>query len=189
MKTHFYPRSRSGFTLVELLVVISIIMVLAAMGFGAIAKVNQRKNELVTKTCVTDLSMALDQFYNTYSRFPSVGSADELTAEGQAGTELLKILLAKEDPGSELQNPQQIVFLTPKIASNKNQGGLVYSGNQIEGMYDAWGRPLHIKFDEDSDNEIPNPFRQGEVVRQKRVIVWSFGPDGKFGDNDEVKSW
>jgi hypothetical protein len=48
---------------------------------------------------------------------------------------------------------------------------------------------LHLKFDTDADNEIPNPLKPGEVVRQKNVIIWSFGADGKVGDNDEVKSW
>ena len=39
------------------------------------------------------------------------------------------------------------------------------------------------------DYVIKDPIKQGEIVRQKKVIVWSFGADGKFGDNDEVKSW
>ena len=189
MKTHSHSSSRSGFTLVELLVVISIIMVLAAMGFAAIAKITKNKDKLLTQASVTDLSLAINAFNDTYNRMPSVGGSDELTADGQAGTELLKILLGKEDPGSDMQNPKGIVFLTTKIGKNKNQGGLIYSGSNVEGMFDAWGRPLHIKFDEDLDNEIPDPIKQGDLVRQKKVIVWSFGADGKVGDNDEVKSW
>jgi prepilin-type N-terminal cleavage/methylation domain-containing protein len=189
MKTHFYPRSRSGFTLIELLVVISIIMVLAAFGFAAILKVNHKKDMLVTQTGVTDLSMAMNAYFDTYNRMPSVGGSDELTADGQAGTELLKILLGKEDSGSEMQNPKGIAFLTTKIGKNRKQGGLIYSGGNVEGLFDAWGQPLHIKFDEDLDNEIPDPIKQGDLVRQKKVIVWSFGADGKVGDNDEVKSW
>ncbi|HEY1121069.1 MAG TPA: hypothetical protein VGE67_05695, partial [Haloferula sp.] len=89
-----------------------------------------------------------------------------------------------------MQNPRQIAFLTARNTKNKKQGGLVYSNSgQIEGMYDAWGRALNIKFDDDYDEEITDPVKQGDVVRQKRAIVWSFGADGKFGDNDEVKSW
>lgn len=189
MKTHLYSGSRSGFTLIELLVVISIIMVLAAMGFAVITKVTKNKDKLLTQASVSDLSLALSAYADTYNRMPSVGGSDELTADGQAGTDLLKILLGKEDPGGDLQNPKGIVFLTTKINSNRKQGGLIYSGIQVEGMFDAWGQPLHIKFDEDLDNEIPDPIKQGDLVRQKKVIVWSFGADGKVGDNDEVKSW
>jgi hypothetical protein len=88
-----------------------------------------------------------------------------------------------------MQNPKGLVFLTAKFSDNKKQGGVVYSGNQLEGMYDAWGKPLHIKFDNDVDGEIPDPTKPGSIVRQRNVIVWSFGADGKVGDNDEVKSW
>jgi prepilin-type N-terminal cleavage/methylation domain-containing protein len=182
-------RSRNGFTLIELLVVISIIIVLAAMSFAAITTVNRKKDALLSKSMVTDLSFALNSYYESYNRLPSVGGSDELTADGQAGVELLKILTGKEDPASDMQNPKGLNFLTTKIGTNKKQGGLIYSGSEVVGMYDAWGQALHIKFDNGSTNEIPDPTKPGDVVRQKRVIVWSFGPDGKVGDNDEVKSW
>ena len=191
MKTRPYRRSSSGFTLVELLVVISIIIVLAAMSFGAISIATKKKNAVTTLTDVTALSRAIDAFYSEYNKLPTVGSSgDEMVAEGQSGQELLKILLGKEDTSSDMQNPRQIAFLTARNTKNKKQGGLVYSNSgQIEGMYDAWGRPLNIKFDDDYDEEIQDPVKQGDTVRQKRAIVWSFGADGKFGDNDEVKSW
>ena len=189
MKTHPYSRSRSGFTLVELLVVISIIIVLAAMGFAAFSTVIKKQKMLATQTHVGALSDALEQYFHAYGKLPNTGSQDDLTADGEAGAKLLTILLGKEESGSDMQNPKKIVFLTPKFSTNKNQGGLVYSGNQVEGFYDAWGRPLNIRFDIDLDQEIPNPIKQGDVVRQKNSLVWSFGADGKFGDNDEVKSW
>ncbi|MCW1922555.1 type II secretion system GspH family protein [Luteolibacter arcticus] len=190
MKTRPYRRSQRGFTLVELLVVVSIIIVLAAMSFGAISIATKKKNAVTTLTDVTALASALDRYYDEYNKLPNVGSQDEMVAEGQSGAELLTILLGKEESSGEMQNPRQIVFLTSRNTKNKKQGGLVYSnGNQVEGLYDAWGRPLNIKFDEDFDGEIQNPIKQGDIVRGKKVIIWSFGADGKFGDNDEVKSW
>ena len=62
MKTRPYRRLSSGFTLVELLVVISIIIVLAAMSFGAISIATKKKNAVTTLTDVTALSRALDAF-------------------------------------------------------------------------------------------------------------------------------
>jgi prepilin-type N-terminal cleavage/methylation domain-containing protein len=190
MKTRPYRRPSRGFTLVELLVVISIIIVLAAMSFGAVSIATRKQKAVTTQAAITALSQAFDQYYSEYSKMPSVGSQDEMVTEGESGTKLLTILLGKEETGGEMQNPRQNVFLTTQIGSNKKKGGLVYgNGNQIEGLYDAWGRPLNIKFDDDFDDEIQDPVKQGNIVRQKRVIIWSWGADGKFGDNDEVKSW
>jgi prepilin-type N-terminal cleavage/methylation domain-containing protein len=190
MKTRPSRRSSSGFTLVELLVVISIIIVLAAMSFGAIGIATKRQKSVTTLNDINGLSSALDAFYNEYSRMPNIGSGDQITTEGESGAKLLTILLGKEDSSGEMQNPRQLAFLSPRVTKNKKQGGLVYSsGNQVEGMYDAWGRALNIKFDDDFDGEINDPVKQGDIVRQKKAIIWSFGADGKFGDNDEVKSW
>ena len=190
MKTRPNLRPSRGFTLVELLVVISIIIVLAAMSFGAISIATKRQKAVTTLTDVQALSSALDRYYDEYNKMPNVGSTDQMTADGESGSKLITILLGKEDTSGDMQNPRQIAFLTARITKNKKQGGLVYgSGNRVEGMYDAWARPLNIKFDDDFDGEIQDPIKQGDVVRQKKVIVWSFGADGKFGDNDEVKSW
>ena len=191
MKTRPYRRPSSGFTLVELLVVVSIIIVLGAMSFGVITVATKKRNQVTTLNDIQALASAMDRYYDEYNKMPSVGSSgDEMVAEGQSGAELITILLGKEDSNGEMQNPRQIAFLTARISKNKKQGGLVYSnGNQVEGMYDAWGRPLNIKFDDDFDGEIQDPIKQGDVVRQKKVIIWSLGADGKFGDNDEVKSW
>jgi prepilin-type N-terminal cleavage/methylation domain-containing protein len=189
-KTRPNGRPSRGFTLVELLVVISIIIVLAAMSFGAISVAMKRKNSVTTLNDVQALAQALDKYYSEYNKMPSLGSSEQMTADGESGAKLLTILLGKEDSNGDMQNPRQIAFLTARISKNKKQGGLVYSnGNQVQGMYDAWGRPLNIKFDDDYDDEISSPLNQGDIIRQKRAIVWSFGPDGKFGDNDEVKSW
>jgi len=189
MKIHRYQRPGKGFTLVELLVVISIIIVLAAMSFGVISHVIKKEKMLTTLNHVKNLSDALEQYYQSYGHLPKIGSQEDLTGDGEAGTKLLTILLGKEDPSSDMQNPKGIVFLTTGFSTNKRLGGFVYSGNKLEGAFDAWGRPLNIRFDADFDQEIPDPIRQGDTVRQKNVIVWSFGADGKFGDNDEVKSW
>ena len=159
------------------------------MSFGVISGMIKKQKMLVTLNHVKTLSDAIEQYYQSYGRLPNLGSQEDLTAEGEAGTKLLTILLAKEDPSSDMENPKGIVFLSTGFSTNKRTGGFVYNGNQLEGAYDAWGHPLNIRFDTDSDQEIPDPIKQGDIVRQKNAIVWSLGADQKFGDNDEVRSW
>lgn len=200
MKTRQSRRAHSGFTLVELLVVISIIVVLAAMSFGAANMAINKAKKLQTTNDATALQQALNNYYSEYSKLPDVGmSGDEMQTDGQTGIELLKVLLGKEDSGTEMQNPRQIAFLNSKVSKNKNKGGLVYSnggsGANPEGFYDAWGNPFFIKVDDDFDQEIPDPLEQGNIVRNKSFIVYSYGPDkakgakGKTGVGDDVKTW
>lgn len=193
MKTRPYRRTERGFTLVELLVVISIIVVLAAMSFGAAQVVIKKQKNLQTQTTGSALQQAMERYYSEYSKLPDVGmQGDEMQTEGQTGIELLTVLLGKEETGANMQNPRQIPFLNATVSKNKKKGGLVYSSGssaQVEGLYDAWGNPFNIKIDDDYNDEIIDPIVQGNIVRNKMIIVYSFGPDGKIGDGDEVKSW
>src|SRR5688572_23729886 len=113
MKTYSEPpRKAGGFTLVELLVVISIIVVLAAMTFTGIniAVTNQKK--LQTQANANSLLQAIEGYYREYDRLPDFGaSGDELRMEGQSGSEFLTILLGKEEVTKTMQNKKQMNFL------------------------------------------------------------------------------
>lgn len=194
MKIRSNRRASRGFTLVELLVVISIIVVLAALSFGAAQVAIKKANTLKTRTSATNIASAVDSYYQEYSKLPVIGGeTDEIRTEGEAGIEFLTVLLGKEDDTGEMQNPRKLPFLTVETGKNKNKGGLVYSnggaGGQIEGLYDAWGQPFYIKMDTEYEDEILDPITQGNVVRNKKVIVYSFGPDKRAGGGDDVKSW
>ena len=194
MKTRPYRRAQSGFTLVELLVVISIIVVLAALSFGAAQVAIKKGNTLKAKTDATALETAIQQYYQEYSKLPSIAAnSDEIRTEGEAGIELLNILLGKEDDTGTMQNPRKIPFLSVAVGKNRKKGGLIYSnggaGGQIEGLYDAWGNAFYIKLDTEYEEEILDPLRQGNIVRQKVAIVYSYGADQKIGGGDDVQTW
>jgi prepilin-type N-terminal cleavage/methylation domain-containing protein len=193
MKIRSNRRAHSGFTLVELLVVISIIVVLAALSFGAAQVAIKKANTLKTKTSATAIASALEQYYLDYSKLPTLGaSSDEIRTEGEAGIEFLEILLGKEDDTGAMQNPKKIPFLTVETGKTKKKGGLIYSngsGGQIEGLYDAWGNAFYVKIDLEYEDEILDPLKQGNVVRNKKVIVYSYGNDEKIGGGDDVTSW
>lgn len=194
MKLRSKRRAHSGFTLVELLVVISIIVVLAALSFGAAQVAIKKANTLKTKTSATAIASALEQYYLDYSKLPTLGaSSDEIRTEGEAGIEFLEILLGKEDDTGTMQNPKKIPFLTVETGKTKKKGGLIYSnggaGGQIEGLYDAWGNAFYVKIDLEYEDEILDPLKQGNVVRNKKVIVYSYGNNEKIGGGDDVTSW
>jgi prepilin-type N-terminal cleavage/methylation domain-containing protein len=193
MKTRPIRRASRGFTLVELLVVISIIIVLAAMSLGGVQIATKRAKTLQTQSDAMALQQAIEQYYQEYSKLPGLGAtSDEIQTRGEAGVELLTILLGKEDDTGTMQNPRKLAFLNVKESRNAKKGGLVYSnggaGGQIDGLYDAWGRPFNVRLDNDYEGEIPDPLIQGNVVRNRNSLVYSFGQDGRLG-TDDVKTW
>jgi prepilin-type N-terminal cleavage/methylation domain-containing protein len=194
MKTRFLSRRPAkGFTLVELLVVIAIIVVLAAMGVNVANSALTRAKKVKTQNDATILANGLDGFQNEYSRFPDFGATgEEARTDGEAGAELLTILLGKEEVGDSMQNKKQTAFVEFNESSDRKKGGLVYSsgasGARPEGLYDSWGNPFYVRIDTDNDGELADPFTPGKVVRDT-ILIYSFGGDQKPGGGDDVKSW
>lgn len=154
----------------------------------------RKPNKLKTTTFATNLLQAIENFNGSYNHLPDFkGITADFVMEGDVGENLLIILLGKEPVSSAMQNKQQIAFLKADITTNKQKGGLLYpssggSSNPL-GFYDAWGKPLHVRLDLDHDGAIEDPFKPGTMIRDKVVIVYSYGEDGKPNTEDDVKSW
>jgi general secretion pathway protein G len=73
-------RRQSGFTLLELIIVIAIIGILATIAMPALRPVPQRTQEAVLKTNLRTIRETLDQYYGDKGHYPS--SLEELVDEG-----------------------------------------------------------------------------------------------------------
>jgi general secretion pathway protein G len=113
----------AGFTLVELLVVISLISILAAMGLVQYKNSIVRSQEAVLKTDLFRMRDAIDQYYADKGKYP--GSLDALVSDGY----LRKV---PEDPISKSASTWQTVPAEPDPNNPSSDPGIydVKSGAQ-----------------------------------------------------------
>ena len=73
-------RRSSGFTIIELLVVLALISILATMGMAQYRQSIVHAREAVLKTDLFDLRDAIDQYYADKGQYP--GALDSLVSDG-----------------------------------------------------------------------------------------------------------
>jgi prepilin-type N-terminal cleavage/methylation domain-containing protein len=199
---------RRAFTLIELLTVIAIIMILAALLFQAILAMQRQARRTRAVADVAAITQAFKQYYNDYQHWPTnlalggydVGDA-ETTATGIETSSNLVAMLAGQDIAEN--NPRQIVFYQaapelvlrqPRVLRNQRPPrtlGTTYVGSLV----DPWGSPYKYMCDFNDDGvthvEFSNNSRITNIVGVG-VAVWSQGPDGRDQsgfEKDDILSW
>jgi prepilin-type N-terminal cleavage/methylation domain-containing protein len=205
MEPKFSLNRRQGFTLVELLVVITIVAVLALLSFAGATMFIDRGRKVQAVSQFRDLSVGL-QAYMTENQRPPLPQANRDSGEdavfGVVGDELNNdfIVAALYGDVSTLQgfdnkytqeelNPKKESYLVlPMTPAKKNGMG------PDAVLYDPWGRPIMIAinappFQEDSAGGTKDRLLStkgiGEYTdtkpREQDYVFWAFGKDGKKG--------
>lgn len=118
---------RSGFTIVELLVVIGIIGVLMALLFPAVQAAREAARCMTCKSHLRQLGLAMQHHYEAYNKFPSggwgylwVGDPDRGTGRDQPGSWAYNILpYLEQSPLRKLgkgQTDDEKMALAPSVA-------------------------------------------------------------------------
>lgn len=161
------PYRQAGFTLIEMLLVITIIVILAGLLLGGINMAIRRAEIQKAQTSAFQLATAFRLFQSEYGTWPP------LVSNPGPVTNSVVDYLTKQDP---TYNTRGIVFLEVDQKSVK------------DGPYkDPWGTPYQVQCDTNYTGSLTT--QDGKTV-PVGVVVWSTGPKGSAAPASEwVKTW
>jgi prepilin-type N-terminal cleavage/methylation domain-containing protein len=173
---------RAGFTLVELLVVIGIIVILMSLLLTAIPAVKEAARKLEAKNAVNQITVAANAYYTEYAKFPPLNDPDEpppaadkdqwvgdqaMTAKMNNNALFYTLRnIAKGPNTGNAANPRRVIFYEGKSAvvsaAGKPRGGFFdRSANggtppstEESCLYDPWGHQYGVILDTTGDDRI-----------------------------------
>jgi prepilin-type N-terminal cleavage/methylation domain-containing protein len=193
MKIQTFARGeRRAFTLIELLIVITIVGVLTALSFPAYKALIDRAHRLDARITLSGLQTGISNYVSDYNRVPARGPTDtEITLS--PGTSLIKAMLGDNVDGL---NPRGTAYLDAKMATNGING--LAGADENWALIDPWGQPYRVALDTDGDGWVQNPDSENEdpaIAKDapRRLpmhsIAHSAGPDKKWNTQDDIASW
>jgi prepilin-type N-terminal cleavage/methylation domain-containing protein len=184
------PRGRHGFTLVELLVVITLIAVLAGVSVPVYNSIMKNMRVTQTRVLAVSLQNSVKGYYTEYQKYPVPSTGGSETEAIRTDSMLIPALMGK-DP---ITNPRQIPFLPElKDATETGKYGLIMEGGGATSarVVDSWGEEYFVIMDLDYNNEVENPdVDSASSTLYQTILVYSGGEDREPENwDDNVMSW
>lgn len=189
---------RRAFTLVELLIVISVIVVLMGLLFPAIALVRKQMKIAQTKTQIQQIGAALEKYRNVNAgypdRFKPSGGTDDFDTVFGTATTGFTAASAVGIAGWQTINKDLVLMLETVDSDLKlDKNGF---------LADVWGAPLRYRPAKKHPFTASTPAASGILQIDSdnppkgiadTYALWSVGPDGidQYGEvgSDDILSW
>jgi len=172
MKSKQPTRSpRNGFTLLELLIVISIIAILAAILLPTIQSIFGTADRRKALLEMNQVVQAVEAFYADYGRLP-VSRTDQTSKPDKdfSGPTASKAIFKALAGNDDAINPRKKVYISNSTI-------------QTDGTYlDPWGSQYNIWLDLSHDDKLSVPINGASPkLFTTKAIVYSSGPNGIIG--------
>ena len=164
--------SQAGFTLVETLVVISIVGLLAGLVTVGVPRAMEAGKKAKVKGELTAIVAAVKAYKQEYGKWPGSTFTSDTTYQGGQSMQLLAALSGTNS--SAVENPKSVRFL---------------EGAQSDGtMLDPWKTQYLVLIDSDDSNSLDYQSKTAAIS----VLAVSFGKDKKQdatpGSGDDIFS-
>lgn len=163
--------NREAFTLVELLAVITIIGVLAALVIPTIAAVHASADRVRTRVQLEQWTMACAQFRQEYGYLPALGTGNKLKTASDTQA-FVRLLSGRNLDGSDVADPSDLMGNTKRIAFHAFADSELQNGL----LTDAFGNTeFGVLWDVDGDGLI-KPGLDGNVPSVQSAGGATFTP-------------
>jgi prepilin-type N-terminal cleavage/methylation domain-containing protein len=207
-----------AFTLMEMLVVVSIIALLAAILIPTLTAARLRAKITTTKTEIANLSAAIQLYASKYGDFPPSGLSAfgvKVNATNNGNESMLACLATTNQGGPYLDWPEARLGNLDGDEAKTNVTKWWFGDNQLREALDIWGAPFvyfHFrdydkpknfsKYTRSNDEEVEcipgKSDRTAAFHNASSFQIWSFGPNGmnengatptEEQDSDDITNW
>ncbi|MEM6911995.1 MAG: prepilin-type N-terminal cleavage/methylation domain-containing protein [Verrucomicrobiota bacterium] len=188
-------RRQAGFTLIELIVVISIVLVLVGLTIGGVSIAQQRTAAGKTETQLKAIQMGLQAYYRDQGEFPyPAGTFSSLPPQEY----LYAALTGDEAPLDGLTDTGQTAYLpeivpgeAPKPAYRGGNLGLVVGtlSNSFQ-LVDGWSQPWNYQNRENQSQAYPgNSFGVNDETNRGSYLLFSYAGKDDHAEEVWIKNW
>ncbi len=173
--------SVSAFTVIEMLIVISVISILAGILLPAIHSAQKKAKIAKTQAVIDSITIALKQYQTDFGAYPS---ADIPGVSGETSAECAYYYTAATfvagENSNEISAGPYMEFRQKDRKSTSRTADLLGDGTSNDTLYqviDSWGNPLI--------------YTQPGTNNSSSFDLYSYGPNGTAGGSpdDDIKNW